>query len=39
LPQPQALVTLAESKFDAAGALTDEPTRRHVRELLGALAA
>ena len=39
LPQPQALVTMAESKFDAAGALTDEPTRGHVRKLLEALAA
>jgi chromate reductase len=35
--KPQVLVARAESKFDANGRLTDETTRRFVRQLLEAL--
>jgi chromate reductase, NAD(P)H dehydrogenase (quinone) len=36
---PEVLVAKAHEKFDAEGRLTDEPTRRFVRQLLEALAA
>jgi chromate reductase len=39
LNRPEVMVATAEGKFDAAGRLTDEPTRQRVRELLEALAA
>ncbi|HEV7586971.1 MAG TPA: NADPH-dependent FMN reductase [Longimicrobium sp.] len=38
LPQPEVLVFRAHEKFDAAGRLTDEPTRVFVGRLLVALA-
>jgi chromate reductase len=38
LPQPEVLVFRAHEKFDAAGRLSDEPTRAFVRRLLEALA-
>jgi chromate reductase, NAD(P)H dehydrogenase (quinone) len=37
--QPEVLVAKAHEKFDAEGRLTDEPTRKFVRQLLEALAA
>jgi chromate reductase, NAD(P)H dehydrogenase (quinone) len=37
LPKPEIYVARAEDKFDAAGALTDEPTRDQIRQLLTAL--
>jgi chromate reductase len=36
---PEVLVAKAHEKFDAEGRLTDEPTRKFVRQLLEALAA
>lgn len=39
LLQPEVLVPRAQEKFDAAGRLTDEPTRERIRALLEALAA
>lgn len=39
LPKPEVYVARCEGKFDAAGTLTDEPTRKAVRQLLEALAA
>ena len=38
LPQPEVLVFRAHEKFDAAGRLTDEPSRAFVGRLLVALA-
>lgn len=38
LPKPDVYVARCQEKFDAAGALTDEPTRKVVRQLLEALA-
>jgi len=38
LNKPEIYVMRAAEKFDTAGKLIDEPTRRRVRELLGALA-
>jgi chromate reductase, NAD(P)H dehydrogenase (quinone) len=35
--QPEVLVAKAHEKFDAEGRLTDEPTRKFVRQLLEAL--
>ena len=37
VPQPEVLVARAHEKFDAEGRLTDEPTRKFVRQLLEAL--
>jgi chromate reductase, NAD(P)H dehydrogenase (quinone) len=37
--QPEVLVAKAHEKFDAEGRLTDEPTRKFVRQLLEALWA
>jgi chromate reductase len=37
--QPEVLVAKAHEKFDAEGRLTDETTRKFVRQLLEALAA
>jgi chromate reductase len=37
--QPEVLVARAHEKFDAEGRLTDEPTRKFVRQLLEALQA
>ena len=39
LPQPEVLVFRAHEKFDAAGRLTDEPTRGHLVKYLDALKA
>jgi chromate reductase len=39
LSKPQVYVSRATDKFDAAGRLTDEDTRKRVRELLEALKA
>jgi chromate reductase len=39
LLHPEVLVARAREKFDAAGRLTDEETRKRVRKLLEALAA
>ncbi|MDZ7292114.1 MAG: NAD(P)H-dependent oxidoreductase [candidate division KSB1 bacterium] len=39
LNKPEVLVTRAAEKFDAAGRLTDETTRKYVRALLEALHA
>ncbi len=39
LPRPEVHVARAQEKFDAAGVLTDEATRKLVRQLLEALAA
>ena len=36
LPRPEVYVARVNERFDAAGALTDEDTRRFVRELLAA---
>ena len=36
--KPEVFITLAHQKFDAAGALTDEPTRGFVFQLLVSLA-
>jgi chromate reductase len=38
LPGPEVLVARAHEKFDDQGRLTDETTRRYVRELLQRLA-
>jgi chromate reductase len=38
LLRPEVLVARAQEKFDAAGRLTDEPTRKMARQLLEALA-
>jgi chromate reductase, NAD(P)H dehydrogenase (quinone) len=38
LPQPEVLVPFATSRFDDAGNLTDELTKREVRELLESFA-
>jgi chromate reductase, NAD(P)H dehydrogenase (quinone) len=38
LPGPEVLVTRAHEKFDEQGRLTDETTRRYIRELLLRLA-
>jgi chromate reductase len=38
LPKPEVYVARCQEKFDAAGNLTDEPTRKAVRQLLEALA-
>jgi len=38
LNKPEVFVARASEKFDARGALTDEPTRQHVHALLEALA-
>ncbi len=38
LPRPELLVARAHEKIDAAGRVTDEPTRQRIRELLEALA-
>jgi chromate reductase, NAD(P)H dehydrogenase (quinone) len=37
MPQPEILVFRAHEKFDAAGQLTDEPTRQHLADYLVAL--
>ena len=37
--KPEVMVSLAQSKIDAAGRLTDEKTRETIRGLLEALAA
>ena len=39
LNKPEVLIGQAAAKFDAAGNLTDEDTRKHIRKLLDALAA
>ncbi len=39
LPGPEVLVARCQEKFDASGALADEPTRKHLARLLEALAA
>jgi chromate reductase len=39
LNHPEMMVGLAESKFDAAGRLTDEPTRKRMVDFLNTLAA
>ena len=36
--KPEVFITLAHQKFDAGGALTDEPTRGFIKQLLEALA-
>jgi chromate reductase, NAD(P)H dehydrogenase (quinone) len=36
--QPEVLVAKAQEKFDAAGRLTDEPTRQHLGKALAAFA-
>jgi chromate reductase, NAD(P)H dehydrogenase (quinone) len=38
LLRPEVLVARAQEKIDAAGRVTDEPTRQRIRELLEALA-
>jgi chromate reductase len=37
--KPEVMISAAHTKFDAAGQLTDEPTREHIRGLLAALKA
>jgi chromate reductase len=37
--KPEVLVARAHEKFDAEGRLTDEATRKHVRQLVEALVA
>jgi chromate reductase len=39
LPLPEVLIGLAGERFDDAGNLTDEGTRKEVRDLLVSLAA
>lgn len=39
LNRPEVFITTAHTKFDAAGRLTDDHTRGHIRELLVALKA
>ena len=36
--KPEVFITQANTKFDEAGRLTDEPTREHIRKLLQSLA-
>jgi chromate reductase len=38
LNKPEVMIGAAQSKFDEAGTLTDEPTREFIRALLAALA-
>ena len=38
MPQPAVVIAHAQEKFDAAGRLTDEPTRTHIRTYLEAFA-
>jgi chromate reductase len=38
LNKPEVLIGAAPQKFDSAGNLTDEPTRKSIQELLAALA-
>ncbi|HLW48747.1 MAG TPA: NADPH-dependent FMN reductase [bacterium] len=38
MPQPAVVIAAAAQKFDAAGHLTDEDTRKHVRAYLDAFA-
>jgi chromate reductase len=37
--KPEVLIATAAERFDAAGRLTDEPTRRHLERFLAAFAA
>jgi chromate reductase len=37
--KPEVFLSAAHQKFDALGRLTDEPSRKHIRQLLEALAA
>ena len=37
--KPEVFITLAQTKFDSGGRLTDEPTRAFVRQLLESLVA
>lgn len=39
LNKPEVMIGAAQSKFDEAGRLTDEPTREFIRSLLTALAS
>ncbi len=39
LNKPEVMIGAAQSKFDEAGSLTDEPTREFIRSLLTALAS
>src|SRR5262245_55440422 len=37
--RPEVMITVAHTKFDAEGKLTDDKTREHIRELVAALKA
>jgi chromate reductase len=39
LGKPEVMITFEETKFDAQGRLTDEPTRRVIRAQMEALVA
>jgi hypothetical protein len=39
IQKPEVMVSVVQSKIDAAGRLTDEKTREALRDLLEALAA